>query len=171
VSYYRGDGYYRGDSNYYRGDPFLGALLGGVAKKAAGWLGKAAGRTIGGLARRAIRHPQAVATGIGIGQMIPRRFGPGTVQEMDPIYAEFDEESVGMVKGQCPPGYHPNKAKSAKGPKGSYCVKNRRVNELNPRALKRALRRAEGFEHFARRTVNALRSGPKKFKKVSTRRA
>jgi hypothetical protein len=71
------------------------------------------------------------------------------------------------AKGMCPPGYHLNKADSIKGPKGSYCVKNRKMNPLNPRALKRALRRSEDFEGIARRTVNALRTGPRKFKKIS----
>lgn len=52
-------------------------------------------------------------------------------------------------------GYHPVKQHGKYGAAGSYCVRNRQMNPLNPRALKRALKRAEKFEHFARRVVNA----------------
>lgn len=65
--------------------------------------------------------------------------------------------------GKCPVGYHPAKD-------GNGCVRNRRTNVGNARALARALRRAEGFEKLARRTVNALRSGPKKFKSRAKKR-
>jgi len=52
-----------------------------------------------------------------------------------------------------------------------YPGRRRRMNVMNPRALKRALRRAEGFEKIARRTVNALRAGPKKFKSTARKRS
>lgn len=65
--------------------------------------------------------------------------------------------------GRCPQGYHP--AKDGRG-----CVRNRRTNVANPRALSRALRRAEGFEKLARRTVTALHRGPSKFKKRAKKR-
>lgn len=65
--------------------------------------------------------------------------------------------------GRCPQGYHP--AKDGRG-----CVRNRRTNVANPRALARALRRAEGFEKLARRTVTALHRGPSKFKKRAKKR-
>lgn len=47
----------------------------------------------------------------------------------------------------------------------------RHLNVLNPRALRRSLARAEGFERFAKRTVNALHTGPKKFKSTKKRSA
>jgi len=45
----------------------------------------------------------------------------------------------------CPSGYHPEK--SGKG----YCVRNRRMNPLNPRALARAGRRVGGFARAVKR--------------------
>lgn len=52
-------------------------------------------------------------------------------------------------------GYHPVKQHGKYGAAGTYCVRNRHLNPLNPRALKRALRRAHGFEKFARRVMTA----------------
>lgn len=40
--------------------------------------------------------------------------------------------------------------------KGTVCVKNRRLNVANPHALRRALRRARGFEKLAMRTIRIL---------------
>jgi len=45
----------------------------------------------------------------------------------------------------CPTGYHPEKAGKA------YCVRNRRMNPLNPRALSRATRRVGGFARAVKR--------------------
>ena len=59
--------------------------------------------------------------------------------------------SVAMVNGACPCGFHPEK--SGKG----YCVRNRRMNIANPRALRRGMRRVQGFEKLARRTISFTR--------------
>ena len=45
----------------------------------------------------------------------------------------------------CPSGYHPEKSGK------SYCVRNRRMNALNPRALSRAGRRVGGFARAVKR--------------------
>lgn len=183
MSYYRGD-YYRGD--YYRGDPFIGGIFRAAApiiRGAAATVAKrvgSAGRALLGMrpvqmaARvgREVGIPTAVAVATTRGtQAILPGAGPEAGAPIN--YPESGAAGVPMmtgagVKGMCPPGYHPNKSDSIKGPKGSYCVRNRRMNPLNPRALRRALRRSEDFEGIAKRTVNALRSGPRKFKKVST---
>lgn len=39
-------------------------------------------------------------------------------------------------------------------PKGTECVKSRRMNVANPRALRRAVRRAQGFAKMARRVLS-----------------
>lgn len=48
--------------------------------------------------------------------------------------------------GECPKGFH--QAKDGSG----RCVRNRRMNSLNPRALRRCLRRIEGFQNFVKRS-------------------
>lgn len=47
-------------------------------------------------------------------------------------------------------------------PKHSTCVKNRRMNVANPRALRRAIRRAHGFAKLARRVLSYPISKPPK---------
>ncbi len=49
--------------------------------------------------------------------------------------------------GCCPKGCHPDKKWGVK------CVRNRRMNALNPRALRRALRRVDQFESFVNKTA------------------
>jgi len=63
--------------------------------------------------------------------------------------------------GLCACGFHPEK--SGKG----YCVRNRRMNVANPRALRRGMRRVSGFEKLARRTISFTRRVKIK-KKAST---
>jgi hypothetical protein len=54
-------------------------------------------------------------------------------------------------------GHHLNRhgyyTKSGFHAPGSTCVKNRRMNVANPRALRRAIRRARGFEKLARKVL------------------
>lgn len=59
--------------------------------------------------------------------------------------------SVAIQNGCCPQGFHPEKATKA------YCVRNRRMNIANPRALRRGMRRVQGFEKLARRTISFTR--------------
>jgi hypothetical protein len=139
VGYYRGDGgnYYRGD--YYRGDPFLGAILGGVARKVAGKVARwAVGRSAGARGTRVVMD-QLPGVGVGIG--IGRGFGPPNMPAL-PALPGMPALPGGKEPRGTPKDFRPNRA--------------RRMNPLNPRALRRALRRAEGFEKFAKKTVNAL---------------
>jgi len=46
--------------------------------------------------------------------------------------------------GSCPVGTHPIKQDGVGGPKGSYCVRNRRMNVGNARAARRSVRRLKG---------------------------
>ena len=57
----------------------------------------------------------------------------------------------GGVAGACPSGYH-----MAKDGSGRW-VRNRRMNVANPRALRKAMRRVQGFEKLAKRTITFTR--------------
>lgn len=147
MPYYKGD-YYRGD--YYRGDPFLGAIA-GLAGRAAGRLvGRASSWVARGVAGRAGKAATAVI----------REAAPSTVAG-----------AAGYALGQraAAQGTGMMRIPQLDDMPGGGRKRYRRMNPLNPKALRRALRRAEGFEKFARKTVSGLRYGPKKFK--STRRA
>lgn len=148
MPYYRGDYVGAGRGGYYRGDPFLGALIGGAARLAAPLVGKAVrwvGRqTVGGALTRAAGTAVAAAATPTIIRSVT---GQGPIQ-IDPFAAMPGGEPLFSIGGR---------------------KKYRRMNPLNPKALKRAIRRAEGFEKFARKTVSALRYGPKKFKSATRR--
>lgn len=143
MGYYRGDGtnYYRGD--YYRGDPFLGAIAGSIIGKAAGKVGRFVASRVGGSAGRAVAAvardaaPAVVggAVGYAAGQRLPALPGIGGLPML-------------------PAGPGGKQKKMPRYRKDGTLI--RTMNPLNPRALKRALRRAEGFERFAKRTVNAM---------------
>ncbi len=58
----------------------------------------------------------------------------------------------------CPPGFHLSRTKDpCTGNSASCCVRNRRMNALNPRALSRATRRLTSFNKTIARTQKALR--------------
>ena len=59
----------------------------------------------------------------------------------------------------CCRGQHLNKSTGCDGsPPGTKCVSNRRMNALNPRALRRATRRLKGFERAVKSTRKQLRT-------------
>jgi len=120
-------GYYRGDGgNYYRGDYYKGDPFLG------GLIVKGVAKIGGAILRGARRAGRAAAP-------IARDMAPGTVGGTIgyELGRRAAEGGVGIGKDKAPRRY-------------------RRMNPLNPKALKRALRRSEGFEKFAARTVNAL---------------
>ena len=67
--------------------------------------------------------------------------------------------SNGCLPNPCCSGQHLNKSRGCDGsPPGSKCVSNRRMNSLNPRALRRATRRLKGFERAVKSTRKQLRT-------------
>jgi len=59
--------------------------------------------------------------------------------------------SHAAVGAHAPSGYHLDKATR------SRWVRNRRMNIANPRALRKAMRRVQGFEKLAKRTISFTR--------------
>jgi len=59
-------------------------------------------------------------------------------------------QGAAVAGGVCPAGYHPRKDRRLP----FKCVRNRRMNIANPRALRRGMRRVKGFEKLARRTIS-----------------
>lgn len=122
--------------------------------------------------------PGGVGSGLNIPQLIRDGidvfFGSGgngsALQENDPVAGGLMRPGVGTMQipagspqltartgGRapfirmpnglpgCPTGYHPEKSGEP------YCVRNRRMNPLNPRALSRATRRVGGFARAVKR--------------------
>ncbi len=163
---YRGD-YYRGD--YYRGDPglfsFFGKALGGIAK-----LGTSVVRAGLGL-QAPVQFPQISPpqTGlINIGGFGPQRglVNIGGGQPGVPAVPLLPQ----IMGGACLRGTRLNRSRyvtrgggTSRWPVGlqlhekqSTCVKVRRMNVANARALRRAIRRVSGFGKLVKRARGAI---------------
>jgi len=164
----------RGDyatHGYGRGDPgFLSSLWKGIKKVAlpaigfaiGGPAGLAIGSSLGGGARTppimAPQKPMPSRSGrIAVGPMSYRStayFPPVpqfTGQAMSRATSYVGAMPSADASGCCARGFHLAKDGSGK------CVRNRRMNVANPRALRRSMRRVQGFEKLARRTISFTR--------------
>jgi hypothetical protein len=145
-------GYYQGD--FYagsRGDPFWGALVGGAI---------GLGRSI---FKKKLLGSGTIATAAGAGTAIMKRGGAmimkhpvlsaagaagalGTVGLAERMLPGQHRGAEMLGFGACPKGYHISKSKHSKS--FGACVRNRRMNVANGRALGRAVRR---LHHFAKK--------------------
>lgn len=137
-------GYYQGD--YYQGDPGFFSFLGKVAKSAVGLIpgvGPIASSLVGGAASLVSKKKPASSglTAAGsaglnvVGSMMkksPALMAPGVMGVSRP--------GMGLV---------------ARTPRGMAAGgrKRRRMRVTNTKALRRAIRRAEGFAHLAKRVM------------------
>jgi len=80
--------------------------------------------------------------------------GPGVLPFGGRTTAGFDARGCPT----CPTGWHLDKKT------GTRCVRNRRMNVANPKALRRSLRRVQGFEKLVKRTFTV--SGTVRVKKA-----
>lgn len=166
----------------YAGDPgFLSSLWKGIKKFAlpvlGGVLGGPVGAIITGAATgrpppgRQMTVPGQVGGAIAFpgGTQIGLGFTPGTPAIIPGRgrLPPFTATGTGVLPaggrgGQMiPSGYHFAKDGSGK------LVRNRRMNVANPRALRRSMRRVQGFEKLARRTITFTRRVKMKKRKSS----
>lgn len=171
MPYYR---YPAGDYRTYgygQGDPgFLSSLWKGIKKVAAPAIGFALGgpaglALAGALGGAGKMTPPIMAPRAQPRQQIAFRAGPIAARSTDyyPPVPQFAGTAMpgGMgspgravatdATGCCPVGFHMAKS----GP--PRCVRNRRMNVANPRALRRSMRRVQGFEKLAKRTISFTR--------------
>ena len=156
--YYRPSGdYSTGGYGGGMGDPgllgFLGKLIKPIWKIAKPLIGGVIGGALGTVVAPATAPGTAVvAVPAGTAPPAPPSFpGVGAV-----IGQAAGAAAVGAFRGRamggvCPSGYHPAKDGSGR------CVRNRRMNIANPRALRRSMRRVKGFEKLARKTISFTR--------------
>ena len=156
----------------YAGDPgFLSSLWKGVKKFAlpiiGGLIGGPAGvavtaATMGGGPKPSPRMPAIPGT-VGGAISFPGGMsvsGAYTGQALVPTVAggaRYPTVRTGGIPsgagmaGAMPSGYHYAKDGSGR------LVRNRRMNVANPRALRKAMRRVQGFEKLAKRTIQFTR--------------
>jgi len=156
MSYYsRPMGDYRtGGYGYPQGDPGLFGFLGKIIKKAAPVLGRFFG-PVGAAVGAGFTAAEATKAIIGAPQLPPPPAAfPGV--GMAPVVGQViggaiaGYQAAPIAAGACAAGYHPRKDKRLP----FKCVRNRRMNIANPRALRRGMRRVKGFEKLARRTIS-----------------
>jgi len=126
----------RGDY-YGRGDP---GFLSDIWKKVKKPLKIAGAYLVGGV-------PGASMMASSLTQAEPQFGFPG-VGTVGKGVMTVPQNGAAMMNGCCPVGYHPDKRT------GTKCVKNRRMNVANARALRRSMRRVSGFEKLAKRTIS-----------------
>lgn len=168
MAYYQGD-YYRGD--YYRGDPFIkgflekvgrgfkgavgGFMRGGPIGAVTGGVSGAFGSTTPAPNPRTVQPRKELAvpyerTQIDLspfpGSIYTReRFGPNGLETVAAA------ERIALAgRDPCPKGMHLDKRTR------SRCVKNRRMNVANPKALRRAIRRNRGFVKTFRKAAGSV---------------
>jgi hypothetical protein len=156
MPYYGAGDYYRGgDGNYAAGGIFsaIGKFLGGAAKTVV------RASPIGGI---------VAAAGPSVFNMPVSSFGPGEIPAR-PAPGFGGAVSRFLPGGESgylsTAGYHQIKH----GPHAGKWVKNRHMNPLNPRALRRSGRRVKGFLKFASR-MGALPLSRGKGKKLFQRK-
>ncbi len=114
------------------GDPDTGGIVGSIIDIFGG--------IIGG---RLPALPQLPPVPGGTPPLLPGRIPPAALAP---------GANGACVPNPCCSGQHLDKAT------GTKCVSNRRMNPLNPQALRRAIRRAKGFERFVKSNRKSLRS-------------
>jgi len=146
--------------------PIIGGLIGGpiggaVVAAGTGRAPPGTAMTVPGQVGGAISFPGGTTVGLGFtpstGPMVPGRgrLPPFTATGAGVLPAG------GRGGTLVPSGYHFAKDGSGK------LVRNRRMNVANPRALRRSMRRVQGFEKLARRTISFTRRVKMKKRKTS----
>jgi len=169
VPYYQGD-YYRGD--YYQGDPGILGFLGKAFKTVAG-VGASVLPGVGGIAGRLIakiptpvkrivttgtqaiiKHPvlsgAAAAGVVGAGSVLTAPSGGAMTMPGGAIVGPGRAGLPAVAGAAGMKGFHVIK----RGPHAGMLARNRRMRVTNPKALRRAIRRAKGFEKLARRVMH-----------------
>ncbi len=159
MSYYQGD-FYQGD--FYQGDPFFGSLFArlgrGVVSGVKGAIGFGGGVRpgIGARAGSMIKiGAERVGTIVSKHPVLSAAGAAGTIGILGGMGGERLISGGAMAAGR--KGFHMSKARRGVP---SHLVRNRHMRVTNPRALRRALRRAHGFARLAMRTIHLIH--PKK---------
>lgn len=156
MGYYMGD-FYRG----YRGDPGFFSFLGGLAKKAVGFI-----PGVGPIAKGAIDVVSKVAgsrAGRATSAIVKRG---GAIVSAHPVLSAAG--AAGAVGAMGAAGMHARSSHAAAGmAAGAHPMlghrRHRRMNVCNPKALRRAVRRTHGFAKLAMKTIHLVH--PKKHAK------
>ena len=153
MGYYMGD-FYRG----YRGDPGFFSFLGGLAKKAVGFIPGVGPAISAGLDVITRRAPGIARVGAATSQIVKRG---GAVVAAHPVLSAAGAAGVAAGAGMA---MHARGSRAAAGMGAAHPMlghrRHRRMNVCNPKALRRAVRRTHGFAKLAMKTIHLVH--PKK---------
>src|SRR5947209_5542152 len=154
MGYYMGD-FYRG----YRGDPGFFSFLGGLAKKAVGFIpgvGPALSAGIGAIG--SLKKGSAMVKAVAA-PMVTR--GVGAITRHPVLSAAGAAGAVMTAAGAADLGHRGSSAAAGMAaPGGQLGGRRKRMNVCNPKALRRAIRRTHGFAKLAMKTIHLVH--PKK---------
>lgn len=144
--------YYTGRGDYYsgKGDPglfsTLGSIVSGVGKVVSNPIG-AVGSLVSKLSsvNQRVSSTNSMIASSGLRLPTPVPGITGTMQRLVP----GGQSGYTCGSSPCNSGYHLDKATRSK------CVRNRKVNYTNPRALSRAAKRMDGFVTVARKALKS----------------
>ena len=149
MSYY-GQGDFYGRGGYYRGDPGFFSFLGGIAKKAVGLIpgvGPVVSSVLEGVGKKAgpqiVRAAEQAAPAAAGRAMAVVKGATGIIKKHPVLSAAGAAGAGGILAG----------ALGSKMLRGGGERKHRRMNPCNPRALRRAIRRAHAFERLAKHVI------------------
>jgi len=136
--------------------PIVGGIIGGPVGVAVGSMGGGSSGKGGG---KQLTLPGTFGGGVTMpgGMSLTGGYTPGAMIPGAGRLPPFTATGAGVLPaggrgGQMiPSGYHFAKDGSGR------LVRNRRMNVANPRALRRSMRRVQGFEKLARRTISFTR--------------
>jgi len=134
----RGD--FRGGGGYYRGDPGLfGSIFRGITGAVGGFLtGGPAGAIRGGLTGLLRSQQSPIGASLPPPATFPMALGPGPRARPGPVVVVPRRGTFEPTEVMTP---------------GHGLPRRRRMNVGNARALRRAIRRARGFEKLARKVM------------------
>jgi len=151
--------YYTGRGDYYSGKGDFGSLLGGIIGT-AGKIASAVVPGVGGLIGAGASAISGVLSGTGSVTVPTVPQSTGIALPFGPTIPQVSGGGGGSCgSGQCNSGYHLNKTdhynRQGFVPARSTCVRNRKTNYTNPRALARAAKRMDGFVGVARKALKS----------------
>jgi hypothetical protein len=155
MPYYVGD-YYRGD--YYRGDPGFWSILGGIGKKALGFIPGVGPALSAGVEALTAKSAPAAA-GVASHAMVPftKRIATaagGAVAGVKGAVLKHPVLSAAGAAGLAGAALGGVAGRGFRG--GRMGRKRRRMRATNTKALRRALRRAYAFERIAMKTIHLV---------------
>lgn len=161
MPYYQGDFYPGRRGDFYRGDPGFFSFLGGLAKRAVGFIpgvGPIASAAIGAAGAIIPRpKPGIIQTAAATGGALVKGTATAvarTVMKHPVLSAAAGAGVIGAMSGGAA-GMHMARGRALAGGR-----RRRRMNVCNPRALRRSIRRTTGFAKLAMRTIHLIH--PKK---------